>query len=116
MWWAKDPWDNVTTAQVTEYLNTALAQNLPVQNAWTPELTSAVHTFQTDQHLTVDGIVGNETWHALYTSKAPVSPTVPADPFAKYEQDIAALQSQLRNTQAELTVKNNILADIQKLM
>jgi hypothetical protein len=116
MWWARSPWANVSMTQVTDYINTALALSLPVQPTWTPELTTAVRTFQTDQHLVVDGIVGNETWHALYTSKAPVSPAVPADPFAQYEKEIADLQSQLHNTQTELTVKNNILADIQKLM
>jgi hypothetical protein len=115
MWWTRSPWTSVATEQVAYYLNVA-GNHLPLVPTWSTELEDALRQFQAAHHLVVDGIVGSDTWHALYQVTPPASHTTPPDPFATYEKQIAALKAQMTSTQAELDRVNQILAKIKALV
>ncbi len=115
MWWTKNPWKSVATEQVAYYLNVG-GESLPLTQTWSSALETAVKAFQSAHHLTADGIVGNDTWHALYRVTPPAHQTTPSDPFAPYTQKIAQLETQLTTTQNDLAHANKILAGIKSLI
>ena len=115
MWWTENPWKNITTQQVAYFLDRGGA-TLPINQSWSSALETAVKTFQAAHHLAVDGIVGNQTWHALYQVSPPANPSTPPDPFAPYTQEITQLKAQIASTQTELAQANKVLSQIKSLL
>lgn len=86
-----DTGENVRSVQ---YLLDAHGFSLTVDGSFGPLTTEAVRTFQSDHHLTVDGIVGNQTW-----------PVLIIEVFSGNSGDaVSAVQSQIHSRSGWLTI------------
>jgi hypothetical protein len=77
-----------------EMLNKQSRADLEVDGDFGPATEDAVRSYQQSRQLEVDGIVGQETWNALYDKLPPVLPPAPPEGLTHVQQaaikDIAA--------------------------
>ena len=91
--------------------------SLDVDGVWGDKTDAAVRKYQNQKGLTVDGIVGANTWGSLYGTNKTTTPTTPTEPksysdidLSKYDsgyqksQDV--LNAEQKKTEAESAVNN----------